>query len=306
MAKVECASVTVGRQKPQTSHGMPPIEIHRDGQQQRRDEVVGSSQTISGAFEKSRMTGLVGSSTIVLGVVQEPADVGVVEAADHRAVRIAFAIGEAVMVHVMAGPPERPLLHRRGADERPDEAGAAVHLERAVREVAMERQRQADRPQEMRDRPQRDERPRERDEEDEKRRRLDDPEHDNRQEFSCATVRLRRGAVRATTRSRRGGCRRDASAFFFVLFFFGRAETGGRAECFAVVVERQVAHVERQRAGRRLLVDDHGHRAAFDAFTEGDAAAAGESRVRESLQHPSIISRDLTVGRGSGNVSISA
>ena len=29
------------------------------------------------------------------------------------------------MVHVVAGPPERPLLHRRRADEGPDEPGAA-------------------------------------------------------------------------------------------------------------------------------------------------------------------------------------
>ena len=87
---------------------------------------------------------MVASSAIVFGVVQEPADVRVVHAADHRAVRIAVAIGELVMVHVMAGPPQRPLLHRRRADERPHEARDAVHLERAVREVAVERQRQTD------------------------------------------------------------------------------------------------------------------------------------------------------------------
>ena len=78
----------------------------------------------------------------------------------------------------MAGPPERPLLHRRGADERPDEARDAVHLERAVREVAVERERQADRAQEVRGRPQADQRPGERDGEHEQRRRLDGPEHD--------------------------------------------------------------------------------------------------------------------------------
>jgi hypothetical protein len=80
--------------------------------------------------------------------------------------------------------------------------------------------------------------------------------------------------------------------FLFVLFFFGRAQTRRRAQRLAVVEQRQIAHVERQHAPRRLLVDDDGDRAAFDAFTEGNAAAAGESRVGKAFQHRAqIISR---------------
>ena len=87
-------------------------------------------------------------------------------------------------------------------------------------------------------------------------------------------------------------CSATDLAFFFVLFFFGRAQAGRRAERFAVVEQRQIAHVQRQHAARRLLVDDDGDRTAFDAFAEGDAATAGESCVRESFQHRlRIISR---------------
>ena len=77
--------------------------------------------------------------------------------------RIAVPIGELVMVHMMTGPPERSLLHRRGGDEGPDESRGAVHFEGAVGEVAMKQQRQADRPQEMRRGPQSDKHPSERD-----------------------------------------------------------------------------------------------------------------------------------------------
>ena len=76
---------------------------------------------------------------------------------------------------------------------------------------------------------------------------------------------------------------------FFVLFFFGRAEPGRRAKRFAVVEYRQVAHVKRQRARGRFLIDDDGDRAPLDALAERDAAATGESRVRESLQHSVFI-----------------
>jgi hypothetical protein len=102
--------------------------------------------------------------------------------ADHRAVRIAVAIGELVVVDVVPGPPQRPLLHRRGADERPREPRGAVHLERAVREVAVERQREADRAHEVRRAPQPEVFPLERDGEREQRARLDNPEDDDRKQ----------------------------------------------------------------------------------------------------------------------------
>ncbi len=80
----------------------------------------------------------------MLRVVEEPADVRVIETADHRAVRVAIAIGEAMMVDVVAGPPQRALLHGGGSDERPDEPGDAIHLKCAVREVAMKCEGEAD------------------------------------------------------------------------------------------------------------------------------------------------------------------
>ena len=71
---------------------------------------------------------------------------------------------------------------------------------------------------------------------------------------------------------------RERLAFFFELFFFGWAEPRRRAECLAVVEQRQIAHVQRERAGRRLLIDDDRDRAAFHAVAECDAAAASQPR----------------------------
>ena len=85
----------------------------------------------------------------------------VVEAAHRRTVRVAVAIGEAVVVHMMAGPPEWPLLHRGRAHQRPQEARAAVHLERTVRVVAMEREREADGAKKVRHGPEQHQPPRE-------------------------------------------------------------------------------------------------------------------------------------------------
>ena len=178
IANVACASVIVGRQKPQTSHGMPPARNIASASSSGGRKKKRSSNAISGTFEKSRIDRVGRLELVVLGVVEEPADVGVVEAADHRAVRIAVAIGELVMVDVMAGPPERPLLHRRGADERPDEPGDAVHLERAVREVAVEDQRQPDaRGRNARPPTSATNAPAERHREDQQRRHLHQPEH---------------------------------------------------------------------------------------------------------------------------------
>ena len=177
IANVACASVTVGTQKPHTSHSMPPDEIHGRGERQRRREVVLVEPRDLGHGAEITHDGIGRLDAVVPRVVQEPADVRVVEAADRGAVRIAVAVGEPVMVHVVARPPERPLLHRGRADEGQDEARGAIHLKRAVREIAVERERQADRAHEMRSGPQGSQRPRQRHEEREQRRRLHGPEH---------------------------------------------------------------------------------------------------------------------------------
>src|SRR5258706_7159251 len=81
-------------------------------------------------------------------------------------------------------------------------------------------------------------------------------------------------------------------SFFFELFFLGRTQARGRPECFAIVEHRQIPHVKGQRTDRRLLVDDHDDGTALDAFAERDAAATGQPRVGESLQHRAIIPRE--------------
>src|SRR6185369_7789962 len=72
--------------------------------------------------------------------------------------------------------------------------------------------------------------------------------------------------------------------------FLERQEARGRTESFAVVVQRQILHVQADGAGRRLLVHNDRDGAALDAFAETDSASACQARVRESLQHGAIIS----------------
>src|SRR2546430_8649950 len=74
----------------------------------------------------------------------------------------------------------------------------------------------------------------------------------SRVQKKCRT-RVLRAFYRRTVLSgrRKEGC----SALFFELFFLGRSESRRCAQRFAVIVERQIAHVQRDGAGRRLLVD---------------------------------------------------
>ena len=72
---------------------------------------------------------------------------------------------------------------------------------------------------------------------------------------------------------------------FFELFLDRRTEASGRAEGFAVIVERKTGHVDGLRAPGGLVLDDDGDRTAFNAFTERQTAPAGETRVREPFQH---------------------
>src|SRR6476660_2401824 len=79
----------------------------------------------------------------------------------------------------------------------------------------------------------------------------------------------------------------SCSAFLFVLFFLRRAETRRWTECLTTIEQRKIAYVQRQRARRRLLIDDDRHRTTFNAFAKCDAAATGEPSVRKALQHRS-------------------
>ena len=76
-----------------------------------------------------------------------------------------------------------------------------------------------------------------------------------------------------------------ASAFFFVLAFFGWSQACRGAERFTEVVQRKVANVERNTASRSFLFEHHRHRAAFDAVAEPDAATAREPRMCKALEH---------------------
>src|SRR5439155_5085215 len=82
------------------------------------------------------------------------------------------------------------------------------------------------------------------------------------------------------------------------LFLFAGTEPGRRTQRFAMVEQRQIAHVQRQRARRRFLVDHDRDRAALDAFAESDATTAREMGVSKSFQHATcIISRDPSAAR---------
>src|SRR5882757_7349402 len=76
-------------------------------------------------------------------------------------------------------------------------------------------------------------------------------------------------------------------AFFFELAFFGWAQPRRGAQGLSVIEEWQVAHVLRHQTGRRFFLDDDRDGATLDAFSKSDAAAAGETSVRESLHHRS-------------------
>ena len=52
-----------------------------------------------------------------------------------------------------------------------------------------------------------------------------------------------------------------------------------------MVVERQVADVEHERATRPFVIDNDGDGTSLDAFTESHAATAGEARVSKAFQH---------------------
>ena len=91
------------------------------------------------------------------------------------------------------------------------------------------------------------------------------------------------------TRRKEAGAVRERPLRFLVLFFVRRQEPRRRTKRLAIVEQRQVAHVQCERAPGTFLVDYDRHRTAFHAFPEADAATAGQARVREPLQHDVII-----------------
>src|SRR5688500_2810699 len=94
------------------------------------------------------------------------------------------------------------------------------------------------------------------------------------------------GRARTATSSASSSCRQKArsSALFFVFFFFGGTEAGGGPQRLARVEQRQAGQVKGRRALRRLVRDNHNHKAAFDALAEGDAATTGEPGVHETFE----------------------
>ena len=146
----------------------PAHRVHCDRKQQRRKEVVLVEEAYFGILREVPHD-RVGRVDLLVFIVQEPPDVRVVEPAHLRAVRVAVAVRELVVIDVVTRPPERPLLHRGHAEERPAKPRDAVHLEGAVRVIAMKRERQSDGPGEVRNGPERDVAPRKRHREHEQR-----------------------------------------------------------------------------------------------------------------------------------------
>ena len=84
---------------------------------------------------------------------------------------------------------------------------------------------------------------------------------------------------------RRSAKRGGGFSGLFVILFNRRQQPRRGPQRLAMIEERKIANVERQRAAGTFLIEHYGDRAAFDAFTESDPASTSEARVREALQH---------------------
>ncbi len=76
---------------------------------------------------------------------QDPAQVRVPKASEHRRVRVAWMVREAMVTPVTACPPERPVLHRRATEPAQHELEEAARLECVVGEVPVVARRDAER-----------------------------------------------------------------------------------------------------------------------------------------------------------------
>jgi len=74
---------------------------------------------------------------VIVLPAEHPAEVPVPEAAEDGRMRIALAVGEAMVAPVTARPPEGAVLHRRTAEPSQNELEDSAGLERVVGEVAV-------------------------------------------------------------------------------------------------------------------------------------------------------------------------
>ncbi len=115
---------------------------------------------------------------LVIAVREDPADVGPPETVPLRRVEILGLVAVAVVVPVVAGPPERSLLQRRCADEGEDELKDPARLVRTVGEVPVVACGDGEHPQPVETEAEPHQAPREWDPEHGKRRRVHENEQD--------------------------------------------------------------------------------------------------------------------------------
>lgn len=84
-----------------------------------------------------------------------------------------------------------------------------------------------------------------------------------------------------------------ASAFFFVLAFFGWSQACRGPERFSEVVQRKVTNMQGDAASRSFLFEHDCDGAAFDAVAESDPTTASESCVCKALEHMTTLKRHI-------------
>ena len=131
--KVPCQSSTVDHEEADDQAGPAGDEVGGHAEGPRRDPVVLGEEPQLGVL--GEVLDRVRVPALVL-VAEDPADVAPPEALERR-VDVALGVAEAVVVAVVAGPPEGALLGRHAAAEGEDELERAARLVGAVGEVAV-------------------------------------------------------------------------------------------------------------------------------------------------------------------------
>ena len=129
--KVPCQSRTVDRKKPTTRPPHPPMRKQAMADAQGPIHEYRSSSAQFGVG--GEVLDVVEVGLLVLGG-EDPADVTPPEAVPGR-VDVVIQVGVPVVLPMMTGPPERPLLYRGGPAERHHELRHPTHLVAAVGEV---------------------------------------------------------------------------------------------------------------------------------------------------------------------------